>query len=134
MQAPELASTDHKVETEVLIDPFKADVFSYGFLLYECITFRREPLCRAEITNNFEELIKEPIELRDGEMNSNFVQVPEKLCELVARCLMHTPHRRPGFDEILATLEELLMCDVPCGGMSQETKELVQEPDEAVVL
>lgn len=92
----------------MLIDPFKADVFSFGFVLYECVTFRREPLCRLEAEEAFDELVMIPIKLRPGEMDSKSSQVPEDVFDLVEKCFEDTPEARPDFEEIVTVLEDVL--------------------------
>ena len=91
------------------MDPFKADVFSFGFVLYHCITLRREPACRLEADDDdLDELITQPIELRVGEMDSKDCAVPREVFDLVGRCFEFYPDNRPDFQHIVTVLKNTL--------------------------
>eukprot|EP00658_Telonema_sp_P-2_P046524 TRINITY_DN3474_c0_g1_i11.p1 TRINITY_DN3474_c0_g1~~TRINITY_DN3474_c0_g1_i11.p1 ORF type:complete len:426 (+),score=86.81 TRINITY_DN3474_c0_g1_i11:198-1475(+) len=84
-------------------DPFLADAFSFGFLLYECVTFEREPRGRGEAVD------WQPPSLDKGEMAElGGGCVPGELEDLVSRCFSTEPCARPTFDQIVTELELVL--------------------------
>eukprot|EP00658_Telonema_sp_P-2_P046532 TRINITY_DN3474_c0_g1_i4.p1 TRINITY_DN3474_c0_g1~~TRINITY_DN3474_c0_g1_i4.p1 ORF type:complete len:172 (-),score=41.89 TRINITY_DN3474_c0_g1_i4:81-596(-) len=80
-------------------DPFLADAFSFGFLLYECVTFEREPRGREGAVD------WQPPILDKGEIAA---LGGDELEELVSRCFSVEPSCRPSFDQIVTELELVL--------------------------
>ena len=108
--APEvMLESPHSRELRVAYDPFESDVFSFGFLLYECVTFNREPLCRSEITDNTEyayEIATNCPVLGPRDFVGTGVEFEDNLVRVVAACFEADPQMRPKFDEICAVLND----------------------------
>eukprot|EP00658_Telonema_sp_P-2_P048975 TRINITY_DN37244_c0_g2_i1.p1 TRINITY_DN37244_c0_g2~~TRINITY_DN37244_c0_g2_i1.p1 ORF type:complete len:479 (+),score=76.16 TRINITY_DN37244_c0_g2_i1:162-1598(+) len=75
---PELYVPDQRNnESLVRCNVFAADVFTFGFLLHECITLEREPRCRRNCRGNFlREVYRTAPTLEPDEMVSVFCQTP----------------------------------------------------------
>jgi ABC-type phosphate transport system substrate-binding protein len=92
--APEVLSKNSYTE--------KADVFSFGIVLWEMLT--REPLYPGM---NFFELSSQVVNagLRPNLTDHTF---PEELSDLMQRCWDNEPTKRPGFDEVVDILNHFL--------------------------
>eukprot|EP00658_Telonema_sp_P-2_P000598 TRINITY_DN10224_c0_g4_i1.p1 TRINITY_DN10224_c0_g4~~TRINITY_DN10224_c0_g4_i1.p1 ORF type:complete len:487 (+),score=62.79 TRINITY_DN10224_c0_g4_i1:247-1707(+) len=87
-------------------EAFAADIFSFGFLLYECVTFEREPLCRRTSAAPLRELVPVAPLLQPGEMKLEGEDPPpEGIVQLVKRCMAQNPPDRPEMEEVIAELE-----------------------------
>ena len=115
-------SGSHREDVQLRCDPFAADVYSFGFLLYswygKCfgvvpeacasVTFEREPRCRAEALDcDYNELLLVAPTLESHEMDGPWGSPPVELQELVAGCMSQEPKLRPKAGEIVSALERI---------------------------
>eukprot|EP00657_Telonema_sp_P-1_P011037 TRINITY_DN5797_c0_g1_i1.p1 TRINITY_DN5797_c0_g1~~TRINITY_DN5797_c0_g1_i1.p1 ORF type:complete len:159 (-),score=27.82 TRINITY_DN5797_c0_g1_i1:29-505(-) len=103
--APELAveESDEAVPM-VRVHPFACDVFSFGFLLFECVTLEREPLSRRLSTaQEFNPRIAPT--LTASEMKGVYGEVPPVLYTIVQQCWAQAPRDRPGMHWVVCELE-----------------------------
>eukprot|EP00656_Telonema_subtile_P049769 TRINITY_DN6267_c0_g1_i1.p1 TRINITY_DN6267_c0_g1~~TRINITY_DN6267_c0_g1_i1.p1 ORF type:complete len:282 (-),score=52.95 TRINITY_DN6267_c0_g1_i1:155-1000(-) len=107
--APELIVSEEgrSAEVQLRCNPLAADSFSYGFLLFECVTFEREPRYRRFVTEDDKRMTSAPV-LEEGEMDGDWGQVPREIEGLVADCWAHDPERRPHMTEIVSRLQAIL--------------------------
>jgi len=103
--APELIT---ELAPTITCNAFKCDAYSFGFLLYECVTFEREPLCRRQDPSVTD------IKLQSGEMDGSWGKVPQKVFELTSSCMSLHSNLRPQFGGD--------------GGIVDKLKETLQEP------
>jgi len=93
-------------------DPLKADVFSFGFILYHCITLRREPNCRSVVKESAAlpstPIVLQPTELA-GPWFDGCVDLEKPLFSLVQRCFAKDAKQRDSFEQIVETLEMHLL-------------------------
>ena len=87
-------------------NPFLADSYSFGFVLYECVTLQREPQCCHSPTY-------EPgsaLQLGPGEMRlrADSCNLPVVIEQLVGQCFERLPSERPSFVEIVNKLKQAL--------------------------
>lgn len=83
---------------------FKADVFSFGVLLYELLYMREHPETNFTIDDSHAfAMIREPL------LNNKDPIIPPWWCdlfqELIIRCTSNDPTKRPSFDYILKIFE-----------------------------
>eukprot|EP00658_Telonema_sp_P-2_P012191 TRINITY_DN14645_c0_g1_i3.p1 TRINITY_DN14645_c0_g1~~TRINITY_DN14645_c0_g1_i3.p1 ORF type:complete len:748 (+),score=85.92 TRINITY_DN14645_c0_g1_i3:37-2280(+) len=112
--APELVSDQDS--STLTIDPFAADMFSFGFLLYECVTFEREPVCRRQ-----QDDLSKPLEVHDDEMDGEWGHCPREVVDLVRRCFAKLPEKRPGPNEAVMVLQQVLQEDEAAPDESEMT-------------
>lgn len=85
---------------------FKADVFSFGVLLYELLYMREHPETNFTIDDSHAfAMIREPL------LNNKRPIIPpwwsDLFQELIIRCTSNDPSKRPSFDYILKILETI---------------------------
>eukprot|EP00656_Telonema_subtile_P042502 TRINITY_DN4814_c0_g1_i6.p1 TRINITY_DN4814_c0_g1~~TRINITY_DN4814_c0_g1_i6.p1 ORF type:complete len:455 (-),score=98.95 TRINITY_DN4814_c0_g1_i6:28-1392(-) len=103
--APEcvrMKQLDLDQETRVAYDPIQADVYSYGFVLYECLTFNREPLAREELATSEIAFTHPSLTARD--FVGTAISFDDSLVPLMQRCFDPDASNRPLFPEICSTL------------------------------
>eukprot|EP00658_Telonema_sp_P-2_P000592 TRINITY_DN10224_c0_g2_i12.p1 TRINITY_DN10224_c0_g2~~TRINITY_DN10224_c0_g2_i12.p1 ORF type:complete len:765 (+),score=156.26 TRINITY_DN10224_c0_g2_i12:85-2379(+) len=118
--APELYAEGRGAsEMEIRCNAAAADVFSFGFLLYECLALEREPLCRRQSSRPLSELVTVAPTLEPGELSrvAGEVSLPEEMARLVGRCFGQRAGGRPRMEEIVVTLQDCLvkLADKPVG-------------------
>ena len=108
VQAPEVQSNPLVQQEPALhqYNPFLADSYSFGFVLYECVTLQREPQCCRTATY----IPGSVIELIPGEMKLRIdnKELPVVVERLVERCFERVPSARPSFVDIVAGLQQTL--------------------------
>lgn len=101
-------------------DPKKADVFAWGFILYECLTLEREPVCRRRDLES--SVVTAPIRLCDTDLHGERHQprslwlklaagteltLDDPILLLLKGCWNTTPAERPTFVEICERFEQV---------------------------
>ena len=82
----------------------KADVFSYGIILWELAT-RKPPYYGVDGTEVSQKVVKE--DLRPQISRDEESSIPSSFNELMRDCWARNPVERPQFDEIISRLEEM---------------------------
>ena len=92
-------------------DPTKSDVFAFGFVLFECITFQREPISRAEAPTDTDMAGCPILIARDFFGTGVKFEDNNGLVQLMQCCFDPDPEARPTFAQICVLLDaELETC------------------------
>eukprot|EP00658_Telonema_sp_P-2_P016095 TRINITY_DN1623_c0_g1_i11.p1 TRINITY_DN1623_c0_g1~~TRINITY_DN1623_c0_g1_i11.p1 ORF type:complete len:744 (+),score=76.45 TRINITY_DN1623_c0_g1_i11:75-2306(+) len=106
--APEVVSISRSDSLDKMLleyNPIKVDAFSYGFVLFECLTFRREPGCRASM--QVKDFSTEHTVLAEADFYGSGVPFAHELVRTLQKCFDPNPDSRPGFDEICSKLQSV---------------------------
>ena len=91
---------------------FKADVYSFGIVMYELLTCR---IPWAGSGYNFTHLIRDAVVRgeRPKIKKKDLIEAPDDFIKLMEVCWDTDPKVRPTFDEIFVELKEIASTDVP---------------------
>lgn len=94
----------------------KSDVYSFGILMWEIVTLGSTPYRYLKTEQVIEEVA------RNGQRPGKPEYCHSQLYELMSRCWLHDPDKRPTFNSLVKQLDELLLS-------SNDYIELDQYPD-----
>eukprot|EP00658_Telonema_sp_P-2_P016098 TRINITY_DN1623_c0_g1_i14.p1 TRINITY_DN1623_c0_g1~~TRINITY_DN1623_c0_g1_i14.p1 ORF type:complete len:615 (-),score=103.60 TRINITY_DN1623_c0_g1_i14:348-2192(-) len=108
--APEMMSDPRSGQTTMLeYDPLKSDLFSYGFVLFEALTFNREPHCRKQCRIDS---MRDELHLTDDDFVNSPLAMGHVAVKLMESLFSPNPSARPSFDAVCDILEEMLGTDL----------------------
>lgn len=112
--APEVHIPEQAVnakEGNLQYDPLQADLFSFGFILYQCITLNREPDSRSRIEDTTF-LASTPITVSNEELDSVWfdgcAELKQPLRALLKKCWHEVASERGTFSQVVISLEGMI--------------------------